>query len=54
MYEEIFLEQALDELESLRDENKELKRKLSVYEDFVRQAKEILNRQVRKDEEINV
>lgn len=44
MYEERFLEQALEELQSLRDENEELKRKLSVYEKFVRQIKEILNR----------
>lgn len=42
MYEERFLEQALEELQSLRDENKELKRKLSVYEELVRQLEEIL------------
>jgi hypothetical protein len=42
MYEERFLEQALEELQSLRDENEELKRKLSVYEEFVQQTKEIL------------
>lgn len=45
MNERFFLEQALEELESLRDENKELRRKLSLYEEFVRQTKEILNGQ---------
>ena len=39
-----FLEQALDELQSLRDENEELKCKISVYEEFVQQTKEILNK----------
>lgn len=54
MYEERFLEQALEELQSLRDENEELKRKLSVYEEFVRQTKEILNRWKEKDEKSGV
>lgn len=54
MYEERFLEQALEELQSLRDENEELKRKLSVYEKFVRRTKEILNRERKKDEKSEV
>lgn len=54
MFEERFLEQALVELQSLRDENEELKRKLSVYEEFVQQTKEILNRQEEKDEKSGV
>ena len=49
MYEERFLEQALEEIESLLDENKELKRLLSVYEKFASDVKNILNRG--KDEE---
>ena len=44
MYEKHFLEQALEELESLREENEELKRKLLVYEEFVQQTKEILDK----------
>ena len=32
MFEDRFLEQALEELQSLRDENEELKRKLLLYE----------------------
>ena len=54
MYEERFLEQALEELQSLRDENEELKRKLSVYEECVRQIKEILNKWKEKDEKSGV
>ena len=54
MYEERFLEQALEELQSLRDENEELKRKLLVYEEFVQKTKEILNRRKEKDERIGV
>lgn len=44
MYEERFLQQAIEELESLREEVKELKRKLSVYENFVEQTKIILDK----------
>ena len=44
MYEMRFLEQALDELQSLRDENEELKRKLYKYEQFIKDLKEILKR----------
>lgn len=44
MYEKQFLEQALEELESLRDENEELKRKLFLYEQLVKDLKEILER----------
>lgn len=54
MYEERFLEQALEELQSLREENEELKCKLSVYEEFVQQTKEILNRCKEKDEKSRV
>lgn len=54
MYEERFLEQALEELHSLRDENEELKRKLLVYEEFVQQTKEILDKWKVKDEKIGV
>lgn len=49
MYEKHFLEQALEELESLREENEELKRKLLVYEEFVQQTKEILDKWKEKD-----
>lgn len=44
MYEERFLEQALDELHSLRDENEDLKRKLLLYEQLFEDIKEILER----------
>lgn len=43
MFEARFLEQALEELQSLRDENEELKRKLLKYEQFVKDVKNILN-----------
>ena len=49
-----FLEQALDELQSLRDENEELKCKISVYEEFVQQTKEILNKWKGKDEKSRI
>lgn len=42
MYEERFLEQALEELQKLTEENKELKRQVSLYEKFVKDIKEIL------------
>lgn len=54
MYEERLLEQALDELQSLCGENEELKRKLSVYEEFVQQTKEILSKWKEKNEKIGV
>lgn len=45
MFEERFLEQALDELQSLRDENEDLKRKLSFYEKLVKDIEEILKKE---------
>lgn len=44
MYEKQFLEQALEELEILREENKELKLKLLDYEKFMKDLKDILER----------
>lgn len=44
MYEKRFLEQALEELQVLRDENEELKRKLMIYEEFAKKTKKILNK----------
>ena len=44
MYEERFLQQAIEELESLRDENEKLKRKLLLYEQLFEDIKEILER----------
>lgn len=44
MYEERFLQQAIEELESLREENEELKRKLLLYEQLFEDIKEILER----------
>ena len=44
MYEELFLEQALEELEILREENKELKLKLLACEKFMKDLKDILER----------
>ena len=44
MYEARFLEQALSEIESLREENIELKRKLLLYEQLIKDLKEILKR----------
>lgn len=38
-----FLEQAIDELEETREENKELKRQVSLYEKFVKDIKELLS-----------
>lgn len=55
MYEERFLEQALEELQSLRDENEELKRKLSIYEEFAKDTKEILDKwKKEKDEKVGI
>lgn len=45
MFEERFLEQALDELQSLRDENEKLLSKLKEFEEFVEQVKEILKKE---------
>lgn len=45
MFEQRFLEQALDELQSLRDENEDLKRRLKKFEEFVEQVKEILKKE---------
>ncbi len=44
MYEMRFLEQAIEELQSLREENEKLKCKIWVYEEFVKDIGEILNR----------
>jgi regulator of replication initiation timing len=52
MFEERFLEQALDELQSLRDENEELKRRLSLYEEFVKDLKEILKKEKENEKRI--
>ena len=54
MYEMRFLEQALEELQSLREENEKLKYQICVYEEFVQQTKEILNRCKEKDEKSGV
>ena len=50
MYEERFLEQALDELHSLRDENEELKRKLFLYEQLIKDLKHILKEEKHNEE----
>ena len=44
MYEKQFLEQALEELDILREENKQLKLKLLTYEKFMKDLKDILER----------
>lgn len=44
MYEERFLEQAISEIESLREENENLKRKLLSYEKLFKDLKDILER----------
>lgn len=44
MYEKQFLEQALEELETLHEENKELKLKLLAYENLMKDLKDILER----------
>lgn len=51
MFADRFLEQALEELESLREENKELKRKLVIYEKFMKDVEEQLNRSNKMNEE---
>lgn len=38
----LFLEQAIDELEETREENKELKRQVALYEKFVQYIEELL------------
>lgn len=42
MYEERFLEQAISEIESLREENENLRRKLLLYEQLIKDLKDIL------------
>lgn len=42
MYEERFLEQALEEIQKLTEENKELRRQVSLYEKFVQDVKKLL------------
>lgn len=42
MYEKHFLDQALEELETLREENEELKHKLLLYKKLVKDLKDIL------------
>lgn len=42
VYEDRFLQQALNEVESLREENTELKRKLLLFEQLVKDLKDIL------------
>lgn len=54
MYEDRFLEQAINEIESLREENKELKRKLVIYEKFMKDVEEQLNRSNKMNEEIRL
>ena len=44
MFEDRFLEQALIEIESLREENTELKHKLLLYEQLVKDLKDILEK----------
>ena len=44
MFEERFLEQALEEIQKLTEENKELKRQLSLYEKYVKDIKELLSK----------
>ena len=44
MFEDRFLEQALIEIESLREENTELKRKILLYEQRVKDLKDILEK----------
>lgn len=54
----LFLEQALEELEETREENKELKRQVTLYEKFVKDIKELLsegnNEQCGKTNTINI
>lgn len=50
MYEERFLEQALSEIESLREENIELERKLLLYEQLVKDLNDILKGEKHNEE----
>lgn len=50
MYEERFLEQAISEIESLREENENLKRKLLLYEQLIKDLKHILKEEKRNEE----
>lgn len=50
MYEKIFLEQALDELQSLREENDNLRRKLLLYEQLFKDLKHILKEEKHNEE----
>ena len=50
MYEERFLEQALSEIESLREDNIELKRKLLLYEQLFKDLKYILKEEKHNEE----
>lgn len=43
MNERVFLDRALEELEETREENKELKRQVTLYEKFVKDIKELLS-----------
>lgn len=43
MFEERFLEQALEEIQKLTEENKELKRQVFLYGKFVKDIKELLS-----------
>lgn len=42
MYEELFLQKALNEIESLREENEQLKRKLLLFEQLIKDLEKIL------------
>lgn len=44
MYEMRFLEQAIEELQNLREENEKLKCQIWAYEGFMKDIGEILNR----------
>lgn len=50
MYEKHFLEQALEELESLREENDNLRRKLLLYEQLIKDLKHILKEEKHNEE----
>lgn len=43
MFEERFLEQALEEIQKLTEENKELKRQVCLYEKYLKDIKELLS-----------
>lgn len=42
MFEERFLEQALEEIQKLTEENREFRRQVTLYEKFVQDVKELL------------